>query len=101
MTPTLPIDVEVQTDPWQAPTARLLHQLFERQADARPQSTAVVFGRNEATYAGLEGLPAIQAMAALKSGRYRYDPDATVHAGADDKTQEIELPKSLDLRASR
>src|SRR5215813_12754400 len=32
----------------------LLHEIFEAQADARPENAAVVFGREETTYAGLE-----------------------------------------------
>jgi len=38
------------------PAARfhVLHEIFEAQADARPDAVAVVFGREEATYAALE-----------------------------------------------
>ncbi|HEY9430208.1 MAG TPA: Pls/PosA family non-ribosomal peptide synthetase [Blastocatellia bacterium] len=32
----------------------LLHEIFEAQADARPENVAVVFGREETTYASLE-----------------------------------------------
>ena len=32
----------------------LLHEIFEAQADARPEGTAVVFGREKRTYAELE-----------------------------------------------
>ena len=32
----------------------VLHEIFEAQADARPDAVAVVFGREEATYAALE-----------------------------------------------
>src|SRR5258707_2135239 len=33
----------------------MLHEIFERQADAHPEAVAVVFGREQATYAELEG----------------------------------------------
>src|SRR6266851_8936683 len=32
----------------------VLHEIFETQADARPEAVAVVFGREETTYAELE-----------------------------------------------
>ena len=32
----------------------VLHEIFEEQADARPDEVAVVFGREEVTYAALE-----------------------------------------------
>src|SRR5262245_62272685 len=32
----------------------LLHEIFEAQADARPEKVAVIFGREETTYANLE-----------------------------------------------
>src|SRR6266576_6926749 len=32
----------------------VLHQMFEAQADARPEAVAIVFGREETTYAELE-----------------------------------------------
>src|SRR5207245_2438427 len=32
----------------------LLHEIFEAQADMRPEAVAVAFGREETTYAGLE-----------------------------------------------
>src|SRR6266571_4060867 len=54
MTPTLPIDIPMETAPRRLPSQRLLHQLFEQQADVRPRSTAVVFGSVEATYDDLE-----------------------------------------------
>ena len=37
-----------------APRFHVLHEIFEAQADARPDAVAVVFGREEATYAALE-----------------------------------------------
>src|SRR5215470_8026374 len=36
------------------PRLSLLHGIFEAQADARPENVAVVFGREETTYASLE-----------------------------------------------
>src|SRR2546422_170172 len=36
------------------PGAEALHSLFEAQADARPEAVAIVFGREETTYAELE-----------------------------------------------
>src|SRR5436309_9321115 len=37
-----------------APRLKVLHEIFERQADARPEAVAVVFGREEVTYGALE-----------------------------------------------
>src|ERR1041385_5063806 len=37
-----------------APRFRVLHDIFEAQADARPDAVAVVFDREETTYAGLD-----------------------------------------------
>ena len=37
-----------------APHAGVLHEIFERQADAAPDGVAVVFGAERATYADLE-----------------------------------------------
>src|SRR5881394_2800510 len=34
--------------------SHLLHEIFETQADARPDAVAVVFGREQTTYVGLE-----------------------------------------------
>src|SRR5260221_12161369 len=33
---------------------QVLHEIFERQADARPEAVDVVFGQEQATYAQLE-----------------------------------------------
>lgn len=51
----------LETETLQAPPpgkvtacGKCLHRLFERQADTRPQAAAVVFGREETTYADLE-----------------------------------------------
>src|SRR6266852_1450464 len=40
--------------PGSAARFSVLHEIFEAQADARPDAVAVVFGREEATYAALE-----------------------------------------------
>ena len=97
MTPTLPIDVEVQTDPCQAPTARLLHQLFERQADARPQSTAVVFGRNEATYAGLErSANRLARYLRRRRAEQGFSEVRQAHGPGRSRMVAMMLPRSLD-----
>ncbi|MBI3724636.1 FHA domain-containing protein [bacterium] len=47
-----------------------------------------------ASYAGLDALPAIQAMASLTKGRYRFMPDRVETADANAATQALEIPKA-------
>src|SRR5712671_1122812 len=43
-----------QPGPREAPACDVLHEIFEAQADARPEAVALAFGRENLTYADLE-----------------------------------------------
>lgn len=51
----MPTSSSQSSPPSMGPPHEVLHGIFEAQADARPEAVAVVLGRQEATYADLEG----------------------------------------------